>query len=500
MDDVLLINPPSAFSTYKGTKVDVYVQLYPVLSLACLAATLRKGGSSVSILDLGIEQYPYQALETKLSQSKPRIIGITCTTPLYPEVVQLSQFVRQRVGDGTVLVVGGPHPSALPAESLLESAFDIVVTGEGDETIAEIAEGKKLPDIKGIYYKDGENVSSTTPRERIKDLDALPFPALDLFDEKRYRCSRLVSRKTPMSDLMTSRGCVFNCSFCGKKVFGRRFISKSPERVIEEIKYTLGLGFKEIRVVDDMFTTNMDRAKTICEMILREGLRFPWNLAAGLRVECIDEEFLRLAKRAGLYQVSIGFESGDQACLDSIGKGITLEQSMRAMGMVKRVGLESVGFFMLGLPAETEESMKKTIDFAVKLMPDFAKVTILMPLPDARQFWEWERQGLIKSRDWRQYKLHGGGPIYQHPTLAREEMEKYYDLFYRRFYLNPKYLFRRAGIAISRGTFFLEMYYGAKTFLPDVFRRHPKPLPPSARGYIPGQRTDKVSSSVADPE
>ena len=481
MDDVLLINPPSAFSTYKGTKVDVYVQLYPVLSLACLAAMLRERGSGVSILDLGIEQYPWQVLEAKLSESKPRIIGVTCTTPLYPEVVQLSRAIRQRVGNGTVLVVGGPHPSALPAESLLESDFDIAVVGEGDETMVEIAEGKKLSDIKGIFYRDGEGISSTAPRERIKDLDALPFPALDLFDVKRYRCSRLVSRKTPMSDLMTSRGCVFNCSFCGKKVFGRRFISKSPEKVIEEIKHTLSLGFKEIRVVDDMFTTNMDRAKTICEMILRERLRFPWNLAAGLRVECIDEEFLRLAKRAGLYQVSIGFESGDQDCLDSIGKGITLEQSMRAMHMVKKVGLESVGFFMLGLPAESEESMKKTINFAVKLMPDFAKVTILMPLPDARLFWEWERQGLIKSRNWREYKLHGGGAVYQHPTLDREKLEQYYDLFYRRFYLNPKYLLRRAGIAISRGTFFLELYYGAKTFLPSVFGPHPKPACPSAQ-------------------
>ncbi len=468
--NILLINPPSAFGTYRGTKVAAYVQVYPVLSLACLAAILREKGFSVSILDLGIEKDPFQVLDKTLEESRPRIVGVTCTTPLYFEAAQISKVVKERLGKEVIAVLGGPHASALPEECLNTSAFDIVAVGESDNTIVEIAEGKALSDIKGIYYKEGEEISSTPSRERIRDLDSLPFPALDLFDIPRYKCSKLVSRKTPMSDVMTSRGCVFNCSFCGKAVFGRKFVAKSPERVIEEIKYMLGLGFKEIRVVDDMFTTNMERAKTICEMILKEGLQFPWNLAAGFRVDCIDEEFLVLAKKAGLYQVCIGFESGDQACLDSIDKGITLEQSIRAMEMVRKAGLESIGFFMLGLPVETEESMKKTLDFAVKLMPDFAKATITMPLPDARLFRDYEEKGLIKTRDWTLYRYQGAGDVYDHPTLSYEMLQKYYNLFFRRFYLNPRYLLRRARVSLARGTWFLEIYYGLKTFLPGVFR------------------------------
>jgi len=243
----------------------------------------------------------------------------------------------------------------------------------------------------------------------------------------------------------------------------------SPERVIEEIKYMLNLGYREIRFVDDMFTTNMKRAKRICEMILQQGLRFPWTLAAGLRVDCVDEEFLVLAKKAGLYQVSFGFESGDQKCLDSIDKGITVGQSGRGMEMAKKAGLETVGFFMFGLPAETENSMKKTIDFALKLMPDFAKVTITMPLPDTRLFRDYEEKGLIKSKDWTKYKLHGGGDTYEHPTLSHELMEEYYNLFYRKFYINPRYVARRARISLRRGTFLVEAYFGARTFLPRVF-------------------------------
>lgn len=468
--DVLLVNPPSAFGTYKGTKMDVYVQIYPVLSLASLAAILREKGFRVSILDLGIEKVPFQVLSRVLDELKPRIVGVTATTPLIFEASQISRIAREKLGKEVLIVLGGPHASALPEECLRMSDFDVVAIGEGDYTIVELAEGRSLSDIKGIYYKQEERILSTPARERIKDLDSLPFPALDLFDIKRYNSSKLVARKSPFSDLMTSRGCVFNCSFCGKKVFGRRFVPKSPERVIEEIKYTLRLGFREIRNVDDSFTANINRAKTICEMILREKLNFPWTLAGGIRVDCVDEEFLVLAKRAGLYQVSFGFESGDQECLNSIGKGITIEQSTRAMEMVKKVGLESVGFFMFGLPAETEESMRKTIDFAIKLMPDFAKVTILVPIPDSKIFADWEREGRIKSRDWSQYKLHEAGVVYQHPTLSHEKMREYYDLFYRKFYLNPGYLLRRARIGIYRQTLFLDMYYGLKTFLPQLVK------------------------------
>jgi len=473
--DALLINQPSVFSTNVGTRINAYVQVYPVLSLACLAAVLRQGGFSVSILDLGMESEPFHVLDRTLGELRPRVVGVTSTTPLFFEAVQISRIVRERLGEEVNVVLGGPHGSALPEECLEASDFDIVAVGEGEGTIVEIVAGRPLSDIRGIYYKEGEEILSTPPREFIKDLDALPFPALDLFDIKRYKCSRLVARKTPMSNMMTSRGCPFNCSFCGKKTFAREFRPKSPERVIDEFKHMLGLGYQEIRIADDQFTSNMTRAKTICEMILKEGLDFPWNLASGLRVDCVDEEFLALAKRAGLYQVSIGFESGDQECLNSIDKGITLEQSIRCMEMVRKSGLESVGFFMLGLPAETEESMKRTIDFAIKLMPDFAKTTVTIPLPDARLFWGYEAKGLIKSRDWSQYKLHGAGTVYQHPNpdLTHEKMQKYYDLFYRRFYLNPRYLARRAKISLSRGTLFDDLYYGLQTFFPRLFGARP---------------------------
>ncbi len=476
--DLLLINPPSAFLAYAGTKINAAMQNYPLLSLASLAAVARKNGFNAAILDLGIEEKPFEVLEQKLKEYSPAFVGLTGTTPLFTEVSQISRFIKRCVPRETKLLLGGPHATALPEESLKVSEFDIIVFGEGEETLVEILQGKKLSGIKGIYYKEssprgeaGNKILSTLPRPVIEDLNSLPFPALDLFDIKRYKCPPMLNRKTPMVNFMTSRGCVYDCAFCNKNIFGRKFRVWPPEYVLDEIDYCLKLGIRELRFVDDQFTTDMPRAKTICEMIIKRGLNFPWTLAAGLRVDRVDEEFLRLAKRAGLYQVAFGFESGDQASLDSINKGITLEQSLKAMELTKKVGgIETIGFFMFGLPADTEESLKKTTDFALKLMPDMAKVTITIPFPGTRLYEWYNERGLIKSRDWSLYKLHGSGDIYTHPNLTHELMEKYYDAFYRRFYLNPRYLFRRVFLSLRKGTFWKDAYAGLQTFFPQFLR------------------------------
>jgi anaerobic magnesium-protoporphyrin IX monomethyl ester cyclase len=465
-EDVLFINPPSAFTTYSGTRLNAVIQAYPILSYACLAAILREKGFSVSVLDLGIEKANFvEILNKVLNERKPRIIGITSTTPLFYEVIKISRMIREKLGDEVKMVLGGPHASALPEESLPATEFDIVVAGEGDLTMVDIACGKPLKDIKGIYYKKDNAIFSTPKRPLIKDLDSLPLPALDLFKIGRYN-SRLINRRVPLTKIMTSRGCSFNCHFCGKAVFGRTIRYKSVARVIDEIKHALHLGFQEIHIHDDQFTTDMQRAQDICRAIIKEKLKFPWSLASGLRVDSVNEEFLRLAKEAGLYQVSFGFESGDQRCLDSIDKGITLEQSIRAMKLVKKVGLESIGFFMFGLPAETEASMKKTISFALKLSPDLAKATITMPMPDSRLFQEYTKMGLIRSRDWAQYKFHEGGDVYRHPNLSNKTISRYYHLFYFLFYFNPKWLFKRFIKSIKNRTFFADIVFGFQTFFP----------------------------------
>lgn len=431
--DALFINPPSAFGAYTGTRVNAAVQIYPLSSFMSLSAVLKKAGFQPAVLDLGIEKNPYQVLDRTLNEIRPRFVGLTSTTPLFFEAADIAKRIKEKFASDVKIIYGGPHATALPEESLEKSDIDIVVVSEGEEAMVEICQDKNIADIKGIYYKNNEKILSTPPRPPIKDFNSLPFPDISVYDIKRYKASRLVSRGTPTINLETSRGCPYNCSFCNRNIFGKLFRPKEPERVIEEMKYFLKLGIKGIRIADNNFIVDINRAKRICELIIKEKLKFPWTLAAGIRVDRVDrefEEFLGLAKKAGCYETGIGFESGDQKALDSIDKGITLEQSIKCMEIVKRVGMDSVGFFIFGLPTDTEESLKKTMDFALKLRPDLAKVTIAMPYPGTRLFEQLDKQGLIKTRDWSKYNQHKIADVYQHPNLSSETLNKYYYLFY----------------------------------------------------------------------
>jgi len=466
--DILFVNPPSAFGAYASTKVEVFKQVFPLLSFMSLSAYVRQGGFSAAVLDLGIETNPYDLLRDKLKELKPKFIGITSTTPLFFEVADISKISREMLKQDVKIIYGGPHATALPQESLENSEADIAVTGEGEQTLLEILQGKKPSDIKGISYKEGKSILSTPPRDFINNLDSLPFPDISFYDINRYHCSKLVNRGTPVLHMETSRGCPNNCSFCNKSIFRRQFRTKSPQRVVDEMKYFIKAGAGELRVIDDQFAADIKRAKEICRLIIKENIKVPWNLGAGIRVDRSDQEFLDLAKRAGCYQVGIGFESGDQESLNSIDKGVTLEQAAKCMEMVKKSGLESVGFFMLGLPVDTEESMKRTITFAIKMMPTYAKATVTLPLPGTRLFAQYEKEGRIKTRDWSKYNFHKIADVYEHPNLSQETLRKYYNLFYRAFYFNPHFLAMRLLKSLREHTFWRDVYYGIKTFLPDL--------------------------------
>ena len=216
--DFLFINPPNAFAQYIGSKLNSAVLKYPLLSFASLAAVLRQEGAKVAILDLGIVGN-YDGIEKVLEEIKPRYIGFTGTTPLFPKVVELSFKVRQILGDEVTILIGGPHATALPEESLMSSEADILVFGEGERTIVDIWKGKKLSEINGIYYKENGGVLRTPRRGRIECLDDLPFLAVDLYESQFYQSAKALSRATPNFQYESSRGCRGVCIFCNKNIF-----------------------------------------------------------------------------------------------------------------------------------------------------------------------------------------------------------------------------------------------------------------------------------------
>lgn len=453
MKRILFVLPP-ARELYAKAKVRVALPESPSLTYATLAAPLTKVGHKVEILDLDMVSQPAKELEQKLDGFSPDYVGINCTTPLVKKVKHIASIVKKHNAN-TIVVAGGPHPSSLPESLLVDSDIDIVCVGEGDFTMAEIVSVPDFSGIKGICYKKDGEVISNPRREYIADLDQLPFPDWSLFDLNKYKTPHLSCRRNPVGAMETSRGCTFGCTYCNKNIFGRTFRVKSPQRVVAEMEYMLGIGFKEIHIMDDGFTTNLDRAKQICDLIKQRGLNFPWHLHNGIRVDRVDREFLVKARDAGCYGVTFGIESGDEGVLNNIHKGITLEQVRQVFEWTKEVGIETLAFFMIGLPGETEETMQKTINLAKELDPDYTKVSILLPLPGTPLHHDFEQEGYIKSKDWALYNQHEPSGVYDHPNLDWETIHHYYDRFYRRFYLRPHTVWKQ----LRKDAFSVNLFY-----------------------------------------
>lgn len=477
---VAFVTPPSAFNAYTGTAINAATQIYPYLSYQYLSAWLKRlnMGFRTVALDMGIEFNPWCQLAWFLSRERPKYIGLGFTTPLFYEAKLIGLIAKGLLGPEVVVVHGGIHASKLPEESLHETMCNAVVIGEGEETFGEICQGKPFPEIAGIVYCADDHrrqrLSAQTILRRVlagepcydiaqetlfsgeaeirktanrpfirskidRTLDDLPFPDMELFNIRRYHNPRIIAKGYPMQQVETSRGCPFQCNFCSAENTYRVF---SPDYVVEMYNYLVNrCGVNELRVIDDQYLTHVKRGKAISEKMLQRGIVVPWNMANGVRADRVDREFLDLAKRTGCYQCGAGFEAGDQVSLDSIQKSLNIEKSYECMPLIKEAGIEVVGFFMIATPADTPASMQKTINFAKKLMPDFAKVTICIPFPDTALFAQYEQQGLILSRKWDDYNIHKAVGVYRHPNgLTSETITSYYWKFYREFYANSDYL------------------------------------------------------------
>lgn len=440
----MLVNPAYRRNIYEGTMVQVGIDKRPWLGLACLAGSLLRDRHLVRVLDLDVVNSPQKALEDAISGFDPQVVGISFTTPLFQEMCAIGEMVKEKHPD-VVIVGGGAHATALPEDTLRNSPLDAVVIGEGDFTLGELVSADNLSVVSGIAYKAGGDIIVTPRRGYISDLDTLPFPSWGVIDLQRYASRPPGSRKRRVGPLETSRGCPFSCPYCTKIVFGNRFRAKSANRVVDEIEYMLSLGFEEIHIVDDNFSSDLERAKDICDLIIKRGLKFPWKAFNGLRVDSTDQELFRMMHRAGCYEIHFGIESGNQGVLDGFHKGITLEQVTQAVDWASKEGIMTLGYFMLGLPGDTEETIKDTLSFAVKLKLDYAKISYTLPLPGTRLYQQMEESELLVSNvDWAKYNQSmAPREIYTHPTVGWEVQEKYYREFFRRFYLRPEYIFRR---------------------------------------------------------
>lgn len=441
-------------SVYKGTMLKNSVPHYPPLNLLVVAGALKQQNIPVTLLDLDLahQEKLYDKLKEKLNEFKPTLVGVTFTTALYGHCVKIAEIIKQ-FDKNIIVVAGGAHASSKPEDLMEKTQYDMAIVGEGEFTLAEVitTEKEKWNTIKGLVYKNNDGkIIKTEKRQFIQNLDEIPFPMYELINIQDYNVPPSFRRKTPVAPMETSRGCVWGCTYCNKSVFGRNFRVKSPERTIKEIEELIKLGYKEIHINDDMFTTDKERVKKICKILIEKSLKVTWACPNGIRADRVDRELITLMKKAGCYRVSFGAESGNQQILDNIDKNQTIQQVEEAFKICKEVGMIAYGFFMFGLPGDTEETMQQTIELAKRCNPDVAKFGIMIPLPSTKIYEEW-RNKHITSENWDDYSFHKGKVVYNHPTLSHETINKYYKKAYKEFYLRPSYLIQRAIRSIRTG-------------------------------------------------
>ena len=457
---VLLIYP-SEMSVYKGTRFEFKQsqECLPPFALAVLAGALRRGGHEVRAVDLQVETDPEAALRGAVSSWRPEMVGISFKTPFFDAAREIAARVR-RLAPEVPIIGGGVHATNYPRQCLEETEMDVIVVGEGDHALVRLADGTPPSELRDVAYRqDGEIVLHCTidpqgrvrPEGTIHDLDQLPYPDWSIFDSAKYPpVSRLFYNATPVGFLETSRGCRARCIFCSNGVYGTRWRCKSAQRVVDEMEWMVGQGFREIEIVDDSFTTDLGRATAVCEEILRRKLEFSWCCRNGLRVNNVNQEFFTLARRAGLHLIGFGFETGNETLLREIRKGTTLQQGRDAARWAHRAGITVMGYFLMGLPGETEQTLRETIDFACSLPIDFVKYNLAIPLPGTPLHEMWKDR--MKVTRWSQYDFHfPPRELYEHPNLDWDTLEAYLRRGYRRFYLRPGYLLGQLRRLVRQG-------------------------------------------------
>jgi anaerobic magnesium-protoporphyrin IX monomethyl ester cyclase len=440
---ILLVNPPYYINLDSRAEVkrNTVESAWPPLWAAYLAGAVRDAGHDVQILDLNLYlDNPIAALINSLKTFLPRVVGFTVNTPLVNTVEELTRQVKF-FHPSIFTIWGGHHVSALPDKDLCNTLVDVYIKGESEIELVRL-----LSDLKpGIIHA-----------VKIEDLDGLPLPAHDLIRYQDYPYAKaVIVRKPPVGFVQTIRGCRGKCSFCSRVISGANIRLKSVDRIFQEIDLLLAQGVREIHFQDDNLVESRERMVEFCQRYHEGDYTFPWVPSNAVRVDSVDQPLLKMMKEAGCYRVPFGVESGSQRVLDGVDKGIRKKDVDKAMKWAKQAGLITTGVFMMGLPGETRQDLKRTIIWALRLNPDYFNVSACTPYPGTRLYQQIKREGRLLCQDWSQYHYTNTqqGKIYRHDTLDWSVIDKYIRRFYRKFYFRPTKIWGIMREAVSQGRF-----------------------------------------------
>ena len=428
----------------------IFSQPNPPLGLGYLASCLEKAGHKVIILDLPIWRIPNNKINTYVERIRPDIIGITALTAYYGGMKELCHEIQD-----IPTVLGGVHVSSLPIISFKECDPDFVIYGEGEVTFVELVEaieaGKTNYDgIKGLHYKEGDRIKQTPSRSPIQNLDDIPFPAWHLMKPKWYPPDPhgLIMKNYPYAPVLSTRGCPFSCTYCSSTNFwGNNFRRRSPKNVVDEIEFLIKeYNIREIHFWDDNFTLIKKHIIGICKEILERKLNISMSCPNGVRVDSLDKSILNLMKKAGFYSITLAIESGSQKILTNVKKNLELKNVQKAAILAKKMGFYLPAFFILGLPGETKETIKETIEISRRLPIDRPGFFIATPLPGSEDFKKWASNRQLENFDWNSthfYKISQNNvENLEIINLNSEDLLKYQKEAYKLFYFRLKTLFK----------------------------------------------------------
>ena len=471
--NILLVHPLGYKKEAAGRDVSRLANIMPPLGLLSIGAYIEREGIDSSIIDCYAYPESDALIRSYLLEKRPRFIGLSCTTSSFFDGIRIANMAKGIIPDIKV-IFGGPHVSALK-EKILQAfpQVDYCIIGEGEITLTELIEsGEEDPSsIKGLVYRDPQReICSNGHRPNITDLDTMPFPAYKKLKgyPDAYKLPIFNYPRTPNASCISSRGCPYTCTYCDRSVFRSSFHYNSAEYVYDHLRYLkTHFGVRHINFYDDQFTFNRKRIESLTEMMIKRPLSMTFNCA--VRAEHIDADLARQMKKAGCWMISLGIETGDEKLLAQHRRHADLDVLTKKISIIKNEGIRTKGLFMIGLPGETEITIKKSISYFLSLPIDDLNVAKFTPFPGSPLYQNIHQLGEFKE-DWE--KMDCMHFLFIPRGMKREVLEEYFIRFYKAHFLRIRILWD---------------YFTMLWRSPDSWRRFIGNL----RGFIKFARSDK---------
>ena len=443
IERISLIYPPyGAVLNEPGIKaVKENYGVFPSLSLAYVGGVVESTGVKLQFIDANALQLSVEEVVERVRKFEPDLVGYTITTYLFYQTLSWVKAIREATGVPTIL--GGVHMGIYPDETFTHTEIDYGVVGEAEETLPDFIEtvnrSGNLADVKGLIWRDGDRVVVNELRDLFQDVDNSPLPARNHLPNDKYYS--FISQFKNFTPIITSRGCPFRCIFCEQG--GMKFRPRSAKVVVDEIEECYHVyKVRELDFFDSSFTVQKQRVIDICkELVNRRLPGIHWAIRS--RVDLVDKEVLEALRSAGCKRIYYGVESGNPEILKTLRKKVEMERISDVIRMTNKAGIDSFGYFMVGSPGETPETVQQSIDFAISLGLDYAQFSKVTPMPATELYQMVLEQ--FKKDYWQEYILDANKEaVIPRPgtEMTDDEIQAWTRKAYLNFYFRPRYILK----------------------------------------------------------